>query len=384
MINLGSGNLINLELSGDGSEQPRQGRVESARGHRRQPEGADRAGHGDSVRHAGHRRTRRPTVQFKKAVLELDGDAADHARQPDHHAASRSEGLGRASWSTCRAAVQVPSIDTRNVTTQIAVNNGDTAVIGGIYEGRHRATTSTRFRSSATCRGRLPVQDARGAGARRPELLIFLTPRVVRDSLNASASVPRSSQRQSAERRAARASRSPRLPRPPPLQSPPVHLHRGNLFLVGCRARASPRSAASSRAVSTRRFVDADARARAQARRDAFRRSSRSKARRGFRDREEAIARRLDALSTSCSCHRRRRRDATGEPRASEGERHGDLSARDAGDVRAQRTRHSRTARLLASAQTRWPSALVELYARAIRSIAKSAESRDRKRTAKR
>ena len=29
---------------------------------------------------------------------------------------------------------QVPSIDTRNVTTQIAVNNGDTAVIGGIYE----------------------------------------------------------------------------------------------------------------------------------------------------------------------------------------------------------------------------------------------------------
>ena len=28
----------------------------------------------------------------------------------------------------------MPSIDTRNVTTQIAVNNGDTAVIGGIYE----------------------------------------------------------------------------------------------------------------------------------------------------------------------------------------------------------------------------------------------------------
>ncbi len=28
----------------------------------------------------------------------------------------------------------VPAIDTKNVITQIAVNNGDTAVIGGIYE----------------------------------------------------------------------------------------------------------------------------------------------------------------------------------------------------------------------------------------------------------
>ena len=40
----------------------------------------------------------------------------------------------RRSSSTCRAAAQVPSIDTKNVLTQIAVNNGDTAVIGGIYE----------------------------------------------------------------------------------------------------------------------------------------------------------------------------------------------------------------------------------------------------------
>ena len=35
--------------------QPRQGRVEPARGHRRQPEGADRAGHGNPVRDAGQR-----------------------------------------------------------------------------------------------------------------------------------------------------------------------------------------------------------------------------------------------------------------------------------------------------------------------------------------
>ena len=39
--------------------RPRQGRLEPARGHRRQPEGAHRAGHGNPVRDAGHARTRR-------------------------------------------------------------------------------------------------------------------------------------------------------------------------------------------------------------------------------------------------------------------------------------------------------------------------------------
>lgn len=50
LINLGSGNLINLELDGAGSRQPRQSRVEPARSHCRQPEGLDRAGNRNTLR----------------------------------------------------------------------------------------------------------------------------------------------------------------------------------------------------------------------------------------------------------------------------------------------------------------------------------------------
>ena len=45
-----------------------------------------------------------------------------------------AQGLRRPDASNLGGGFQVPSIDTRNVITQISVNNGDTAVIGGIYE----------------------------------------------------------------------------------------------------------------------------------------------------------------------------------------------------------------------------------------------------------
>ncbi len=54
LINLGSGNLINLELSALEGDSRGKGRIEPARGHRRQPEGEHRAGYRDSVRDPGH------------------------------------------------------------------------------------------------------------------------------------------------------------------------------------------------------------------------------------------------------------------------------------------------------------------------------------------
>ena len=74
--------------------QPRQGRVEPARGHRRQPEGADRAGHGNSLRDAGQREQPGDrAVQEGRAAPRRH--AADHARQPDHHERRDPQGLGR-------------------------------------------------------------------------------------------------------------------------------------------------------------------------------------------------------------------------------------------------------------------------------------------------
>ena len=80
---------------------------------------------------------------------------------------------------------QVPSIDTRNVTTQIAVNNGDTAVIGGIYEETLRNEVD-----KVPWLGDLPLLGylfkTTTKSSEKTELLIFLTPRIVKESVTAS------------------------------------------------------------------------------------------------------------------------------------------------------------------------------------------------------
>jgi type IV pilus assembly protein PilQ len=77
----------------------------------------------------------------------------------------------------------VPSIDTREVETQVIVNNGETVVLGGIYETENREIDS-----------KVPVLgDLPGIGAlfrtterisNKSELLIFVTPRILNDSAN--------------------------------------------------------------------------------------------------------------------------------------------------------------------------------------------------------
>ncbi len=95
LINLGSGNLINLELSALEADAKRQGHFESARRDRRQPEGGDRAGHGNSLRDAGQRQFAGDGV-FQEGRAEARSDAADHAGQPDHHGRGNPQGLSRA------------------------------------------------------------------------------------------------------------------------------------------------------------------------------------------------------------------------------------------------------------------------------------------------
>ena len=76
----------------------------------------------------------------------------------------------------------VPSIDTKNVTTQISVNNGDTAVIGGIFEETIRNDVD-----KVPFLGDLPfigyLFKTTGKSNEKTELLIFLTPRVVKESV---------------------------------------------------------------------------------------------------------------------------------------------------------------------------------------------------------
>ena len=76
----------------------------------------------------------------------------------------------------------VPSIDTKNVVTQISVNNGDTAVIGGIYEETIRNdVTQVPWLGNIPLLGYLFKQT--GSSSEKVELLIFLTPRIVKETV---------------------------------------------------------------------------------------------------------------------------------------------------------------------------------------------------------
>ena len=181
LINLGSGNLINLELSaleadtlGKVISSPRVVTADNQKAHIEQ--GTDIPyiiqGTNNTV----------PTVQFKKAVLSLD---VTPQITPDNRIIMTVEIHKDSVGQIINiAGSQYPSIDTKNVTTLIAVNNGDTAVIGGIYE-----ETLTNSVTKVPFLGDLPIVGyafkQTGKDIEKTELLIFLTPRIIKESVTA-------------------------------------------------------------------------------------------------------------------------------------------------------------------------------------------------------
>ncbi len=182
LINLGSGNLINLELSaletdnrGKVVSSPRVITADNQKAHIEQ---------GTEIPYVTPGSANSPaTVSFKKAVLRLD---VTPQITPDNRIIMtvevRKDQVGQ--FVQLGGGFQVPSIDTRNVTTQIAVNNGDTAVIGGIYEEIIRNEVD-----KVPWLGDLPLVGylfkTTTKSSEKTELLIFLTPRVVKESVTA-------------------------------------------------------------------------------------------------------------------------------------------------------------------------------------------------------
>ena len=74
----------------------------------------------------------------------------------------------------------VPSIDTRSVETQVLVKNGQTVVLGGIYETERRETIN-----KVPFLGDIPILGYFFKSTQRTdnksELLIFVTPRILED-----------------------------------------------------------------------------------------------------------------------------------------------------------------------------------------------------------
>ena len=77
----------------------------------------------------------------------------------------------------------IPSIDTREVNTQVLVNNGDTIVLGGIYEQITRDEVD-----KVPLLGDIPVLGylfkRTLESDEKAELLIFVTPKILKDTLN--------------------------------------------------------------------------------------------------------------------------------------------------------------------------------------------------------
>jgi type IV pilus assembly protein PilQ len=182
LINLGSGNLINLELSA--LEADSRGKVVSSPRVTTADNGKASIEQGTEIPYVTPGTANSPaTVQFKKAVLRLD---VTPQITPDNRVTMivevRKDSVGQ--QVNLGNGFTVPAIDTKSVITQITVNNGDTAVIGGIYEEVvNNDVTKVPFLGDLPILGYLFKTTDKSI--EKAELLIFLTPRVLKDSVTA-------------------------------------------------------------------------------------------------------------------------------------------------------------------------------------------------------
>jgi type IV pilus assembly protein PilQ len=120
------------------------------------------------------------TIQFKEAVLEL---VVTPQITPDNNIIMdlrvSKDNVGEI-ISTGGFGGTVPSIDTRSVETQVLVADGQTVVLGGIYETERRETVN-----KVPLLGDIPVLGAMFRSKQRidnkAELLIFVTPRILEE-----------------------------------------------------------------------------------------------------------------------------------------------------------------------------------------------------------
>jgi type IV pilus assembly protein PilQ len=122
------------------------------------------------------------TTQFKKAVLSLK---VTPQITPDDRVILdlevNKDSVGQLVPSATGGFV--PSIDTRSITTQVLVNDGQTVVLGGIMETEERDTEK-----KVPWLGDIPglgyLFKTSGKSNQRDELLIFVTPKILREGSN--------------------------------------------------------------------------------------------------------------------------------------------------------------------------------------------------------
>jgi type IV pilus assembly protein PilQ len=122
------------------------------------------------------------TVSFKKAVLSLK---VTPQITPDNRIILdlnvKKDSVGAVIVAS--GGVQVPSIDTREISTQVLVNDGQTVVLGGILETERRDDSNkVPYLGDIPFLGRL-FKTTRHSD-NNDELLIFVTPKILREGVN--------------------------------------------------------------------------------------------------------------------------------------------------------------------------------------------------------
>ncbi|HEX5419289.1 MAG TPA: type IV pilus secretin PilQ [Gammaproteobacteria bacterium] len=125
------------------------------------------------------------TTQFKDAVLSL---TVTPQITPDDRIimdlSVTKDSVGQDVSSATGGSV--PSIDTRSVETQVLVSDGETVVLGGIYETENRETIN-----KVPLLGDIPglghLFRSRGTVNNKDQLLIFVTPKILRQGASTAA-----------------------------------------------------------------------------------------------------------------------------------------------------------------------------------------------------
>ena len=174
LFRLPAGLLLNLELSA--LETDKRGKIVSSPRVTTANQQKAKIAQGTEIPYLEASSSGATTVAFKEAVLSLE---VTPQITPDDKIIMdlevKKEKVGQIFFN-------VPSIDTQNVTTQVLVANGETAVLGGIYEQTERNDVE-----KVPFFGDIPIIGnafkKRTKQDDKTELLIFITPKIMDESL---------------------------------------------------------------------------------------------------------------------------------------------------------------------------------------------------------
>lgn len=179
ILNLGSGNLVNIELSA--LEADNRGKVVSSPRVITADKKKAVISQGTEIPYLTAAASGATTVVFRPAVLEL---SVTPRITPDDRIIMDLDVKKDSVGALINSAVgPVPTIETKKVSTQVLVDNGDTIVLGGIFEQTTRTTVDkVPFLGDIPVFGYLFKKTVKQDD--KTELLIFVTPKIVKDTLS--------------------------------------------------------------------------------------------------------------------------------------------------------------------------------------------------------